>query len=100
MAVSDLIAKIFRATMRTEGMKLSARIREIEKKEKASQTEAQQLIDWYKRNRSAIVAALKKAGNVTFGKETDEWQFPIINPVPRTIRRLAVAYYDPPRRGG
>lgn len=66
--------------------------------EASDQRAAQRLVDWFLRDRPEIVKHLRNQATITFGDETVEWQFPIINGVSRTIDRLAMAYREPPSR--
>jgi hypothetical protein len=77
---------------------LANRLLELWRKEQTARTAAQRLIDWYQRDRLKIEMYIRAQAAVTFGDRTKEWQIPVINGVPRTIRRLAMTYASPPER--
>ena len=69
------------------------------KSEKAERTRAQHLLDWYQKDRDAIIGHLKETASKTFDTvELGEWQWAKINGVRRTVKRLAMAYKTPPVR--
>ena len=60
---------------------------------------AQVLVDWYQRDRTAIVERMRVIAKLTFpDDETKNWQFPIANFVPRVIKRVSLSYKSPPIR--
>ena len=60
---------------------------------------AQRLLDWYLRDREQIVEHLKESANKTFATgEVSQWQFPLINGVPRIVKRISMAYRTAPER--
>lgn len=67
--------------------------------EKSARTKAQRLLDWYQKDRDAIIAHLKDAADKTFDpEELGEWQWAKINGVRRIVKRLAMAYKNAPKR--
>lgn len=69
------------------------------KSEKTERTRAQLLLDWYQKDRDAIIGHLKTTAGKTFdATELGEWQWAMVNGVRRTIKRLAMAYKTPPVR--
>jgi hypothetical protein len=73
-------------------------------KTKTARDDAQRLIDWYNRDRTKIVGYLYTIAQKTFGDDEDskeelaKWQFPIINGVQRTVKRISMAYRQEPVR--
>lgn len=67
--------------------------------ESTEQAAAKRLLDYYNRDRTEMLKHIQAAAKKTFGSEINNvWQFPFINGVPRTIKRLSQAYRDPPVR--
>ncbi len=74
-------------------------LEKLEASDKEEREAAQRLIDWYQRDREEILDYLKDAAQKTFGNEIKNlWQFPVINGVPRTVKRLSQAYRESPKR--
>jgi len=83
----------------TEGLVRYSYLQHIEQEEKTAQLAAQRLLDWYLRDREAILDHLKEAAKKTFAlDEVNAWQFPLINGVPRIIKRISMAYANAPER--
>lgn len=98
MPIGALAKKIFTTDERLPvAVTKASWIAALEAKDKEERDAAQRLIDWYNRDRTEIIAHLKEQGKTSFDS-MDDWQFPIINAVPRTIRRLSMAYRHPPTR--
>lgn len=99
MAIGELIKRVF-ATDPTipADIVLAQFIQGLENDDKKEREDAQRLLDWYNRDREKIIAHLKDAARIVFGESTATWIWPIMNHVPRMIRRLSMAYKEPPRR--
>ncbi len=98
MALSQLIKDIFGTDTRLPAAVVQAAfIQTLEKKDQVERDDAQRLIHWYSRDRLEILEYLQLQAQKTFNKTT-EWQYPIINGVRRTVRRLSTAYQQPPLR--
>ena len=104
-STAELFGKLFESAR--VGLKMSvgetlvyiAWLKTLEQREKAEMEAAQRLVDWYQRDREQIVAHLRLAAAKTFpDDETKDWQFPVLNEVPRTIKRLSLAYKKPATR--
>lgn len=76
----------------------NAWIKDLEDSDKEARKEAQRLLDYYNRDRKAIVDHMKEAARKTFGDEVNDWQWPVVNGVPRVIKRLSLAYITAPER--
>ncbi len=98
MGVGQLLSDIFTTNVRSaEAVVQASFIAALEAKDQAERDEAQRLIDWYNRDRTEIIKHLTEASRKSFDSVSD-WVFPIANGVPRTIRRLAMSYHEPPVR--
>jgi hypothetical protein len=98
MAFGQIIKELFSTDEKNAAAAVQASfIRGLEAKEKTNREEAQRFIDWYNRDREAIIEHLKEAAVKSFDS-LDDWAFPIINGVPRTVRRLSMAYREAPER--
>lgn len=98
--MSELMNRIFTEAMTpTEYLVWSSFIKDVFDKDASERAAAAVLVDWYQRDRTAIVNRLKENAKTTFADdETNGWQYPIINPVPRIIKRIALSYKSPPIR--
>lgn len=98
MAVGTLIKRIFSTDVGNAQAVVQANyIRALESNDEEARLDAQRLIDWYNRDRAKIVEHLQLDAKKTFDSVVD-WQWPIINGVPRTISRRSTAYQRPPTR--
>lgn len=98
MAVGELVKRIFNTEEKNAAAVVQASfIAALEAKDQEDRLNAQRLIDWYNRDRTAIIEHIATAARKSFEKTTD-WQFPVINGVPRTISRRSMAYRQPPVR--
>ena len=99
MPLGELVRKIFSADtqLSAEAVVQASFIKALEDKDQEEREDAQRLIDWYNRDRKNIKLHLKAQAAKTFDS-TDDWQFPVVNGVRRTIRRLSTAYQQPPIR--
>ncbi|MBU8914006.1 MAG: hypothetical protein KOO61_08295 [Spirochaetales bacterium] len=104
-STSELFDKLFESARKGQKMSVGetmiylAWLKTLEDREKAEMSAAQRLVDWYQRDREQIVAHLRLVAGKTFPQnETKEWQFPVLNEVPRTIKRLSLAYKKPATR--
>jgi len=71
----------------------------LEANDKLERDAAKRLLDYYNRDRDEMLKHIKKAAKKTFSDEINEvWQWPFINGVPRTVKRLSQAYRDVPVR--
>ena len=96
--MADAIRDIFAQTISSsEGATLASLIKARQDAESDAQVAAQRLVDYYLRSRELVKDHIKTAALKTV-ESVDEWSFPVINAVPRTIRRLATTYSDPPSR--
>ena len=96
----EIMAKLFETDISiAEQLVRSAWISALDNDDKASRTDAQRLVDWFNRARTEIVIHLKESAGKTFpDSETKNWQFPLINGVPRIVKRISMAYKDAPER--
>lgn len=98
MAVGILVKKIFETDATSAAAVVHATfIAALEQQDKEEREDAQRLIDWYSRHRKEIIEHVKEQARSSFAS-TSDWQFPIDNGVPRTIRRLSMAYHKGPVR--
>jgi hypothetical protein len=98
MALGALVKKIFDTNNTNAAAVVQASfINALEQKDTAERQDAQRLVDWYNRDRTAIIDHLKEQAKESFDS-TDDWQWPIVNGVPRTISRRSTAYKSPPSR--
>jgi len=98
MAREGFFDKVFAEFSPTEALVRESWIRQLEDDEKAERAAAQRLLDYYNRDRDAIVDHLKLAANKTFGDEVADWQWPVVNGIPRVVKRLSLAYINAPER--
>ena len=71
----------------------------LEGADQVARTDAQRLVDWYCRDRAKILGYVKAAAAMTFSPATlAELQWPLVNSVPRIVRRLSLAYINFPTR--
>lgn len=96
----DGIKKVFKS----DGFKTSAEsifyeqwIDALEQKEKTEMEAAQKLVDYYNRDRQAILEHCKSTAKSIFDStDVEAFHFPPLNFVPRTINRLALTFkYQP-----
>lgn len=100
-SIEKLYAQLFQSARMSlpETMVYTAWVRNLATQEKAAMDAAQRLVDWYQRDREQIVEHLRLAAGKTFpDDETKDWQFPVLDEVPRIIKRLSLAYKEPPTR--
>jgi hypothetical protein len=98
--INELVKKIFA----TDQAAPAAAIREtwidtLDASERKQRNAARRLLDWYHKKNDKIVEHLRTAAVLTFDpEEIATWQWPLINGVQRTIRRISMTYAQPPRR--
>lgn len=98
MPVGEFVKRIFTTNpAQAEALVHASFIEALEGQDSQDRLDAQRLIDWYQRKDTEIVEHLKERARRSFDSITD-WQLPVINGVPRTIRRLSTAYKEPPKR--
>jgi hypothetical protein len=98
MGVGILVKRIFETSpVLPAAVTQAAFLDALEKKDSAERINAQRLINWYNRDRDEIVLHLKEAAGKKV-ENVEDWSFPVINGVPRTIKRLSTVYKDPPTR--
>ena len=98
MAIGTLIKRLFATDTGSAAAVVQATfIKALESQDTEARLDAQRLIDWYNRDRAKIIEYLTLDAQKTFDSVAD-WQFPIINGVPRTIARRSTAYKTPPTR--
>lgn len=99
MPLSELLQNIFlgQGTRDAAAIVQASFIKALESKDKLERDRAQRYIDWYNRDRIAIIEHVKEQARRSFDS-TEDWQFPIVNGVPRTIKRLSQGYISPPAR--
>ena len=102
MALQEFFDRMFvngKVSNPTEAMIRHLWITKLEETEKTSRADAQRLLDWYNRNTVEIIAYLKEAAKKTFDSaEIKNWQWPLLNGVPRMINRMSLAYKQAPER--
>lgn len=98
MARTGFFESIFADMTAAEAIVREAWLKQLEDEEKAACLAAQRLVDYYNRDRAAIVKYLTEAARKTFGNQVNDWQWPLINGVPRIMKRLSLAYMQPPER--
>jgi len=100
MPVGEIVKRIF-TTDYENAQKVIARtwLDTLEASDKADRDYAQRLLDWYNRDKDEIKKYMQDLAVKTFANEVrEQWHFPVINGVPRTIKRLSQAYREPPER--
>ena len=71
----------------------------LEADDAVQRTDAQRLVDWMNRDKEQIKEHLIAEAVKVFDADIrTKWNFPVINAVPRTIKRLSQAYRLPPER--
>ena len=100
--MADLLANLKRLFSKDETLErdteLAANLIQLAKADKDNMDRAQKMVDWKNRDREKILKALRETAKNTFGDDTKDWQFPIVNGVPRTINRLSMVYREAPKR--
>ena len=101
MALDNFFSNIFGSSSIavTEDIVRNLWIAKLEEDEKVARTAAQRLLDWYSKDSTAIYLHLKEAAKKSFDTdEVKDWQWPLLNGVPRMINRLSLAYKEAPER--
>lgn len=101
MAINNFLSKIFDSSTVevTEDIIRNLWIAKLEEDEKQARADAQRLLDWYSKDSAAINLHLLEAAKKTFDSaELKDWQWPLLNGVPRMINRLSLAYKEAPER--
>ena len=98
MARQGFFKKVFEGMSYAGMLVHNAWIDQLEREEKDEREAAQRLLDYYNRDRTKIVDHMKSAARKTFGNEINDWQWPIVNGIPRVIKRLSLAYIAAPER--
>lgn len=98
--INELVKKIF-ATDTTAGaaMVKESWIDTLESLERVDRKAARRLLDWYHKKNDKIIEHLQLAAVKTFDpEEISTWQWPLVNGVQRTIKRISMTYSQPPKR--
>ena len=102
MALEQFFNRVFRSVVTTSATEEIIRhlwIDKLEESDKESRISAQRLLDWYNKNTDAILVHLEEAAKKSFdAEEIKNWQWPLLNGVPRMIKRNALAYKQAPNR--
>jgi hypothetical protein len=98
MARSGFFEEVFRGMTVGEALVRELWVAALEESDRAAREKAQRLLDYYNRDRDAIVKHLTEAARKTFGDQVSDWQWPTRNGVPRVMKRLSLAYISPPER--
>ena len=103
MAIERFLNNIFQ-TVRgglmsdAETVVWAAWVQKLEQDEKEQWLYAQKLVDWYNRDTAAIREYVKEAATPLFKKSSKSWLVPVLNVVPRVIKRISLAYIQAPTR--
>ena len=98
MARSGFFDTIFAGNSAGEALVQKLWLTALEDTDKAERDKAQRLLDYYNRDRDAIIKSLVETARKTFGDQVNDWQWPPLNGVPRIIKRLSLAYISTPER--
>jgi hypothetical protein len=81
-----------------EAMVRHAWVEGLEQDDAEARLYAQKLIDWYNRDTAAIREYIKETAKPLFTKSADRWLIPVLNIVPRVVKRISLAYVQAPTR--
>ena len=76
----------------------SAWVQQLEADEQAAREYAQKLVDWYNRDTAQVREHIRLTGNVLFKNSNALKLLPVLNAVPRIVKRISLAYVQPPVR--
>lgn len=103
MAMDKFLNNIFEtirggSISNSEAVIRSAWVKQLEQDEAKQREYAQKLVDWYNRDTAAIREYVKATAAPLFKKSKDRWLIPVLNVVPRIVKRVSLAYVQPPTR--
>lgn len=76
----------------------AAWVEKLEQDEKEQRQYAEKLVAWYNRDTPAIRDYIRATAAPLFKKSSRRWLVPVLNVVPRIIKRISLGYVQPPTR--